>query len=97
MNKALVGYGRLAMLVDQADKGVPSLLKAVMVNQARGMTLIRVRAFLRISRDYFYSLVRRTKFGVFYFCFCALCRCVCVWLYKSHYVMFNKTPASELN
>ncbi|CAM9706004.1 unnamed protein product [Scytosiphon promiscuus] len=30
---SLVGYGRLALLFNQADKGMPSLLKAVMIEQ----------------------------------------------------------------
>lgn len=31
--QALVGYGRLAMSVNQLDKGMPSLLKAMVVQQ----------------------------------------------------------------
>ncbi|CAM9838728.1 unnamed protein product, partial [Hapterophycus canaliculatus] len=31
--ESLVGYGRLAVLFNQADKGMPSLLKAVMIEQ----------------------------------------------------------------
>lgn len=77
MNKSLVGYGRLAMLVEQAEKGVPSLLKAVMIKQARGIT------FILISRDDFYSLVRRTTFsGV---------------LFVSPVPSFNKIPSSRSN
>lgn len=33
--KALVGYGRLAFLVEQVEKGLPSLLKAIVIDQVR--------------------------------------------------------------
>ncbi|CAM9866987.1 unnamed protein product [Ectocarpus sp. 4 AP-2014] len=31
--ESLVGYGRLALLSNQADKGVPSLLRAIVTGQ----------------------------------------------------------------